>query len=75
MSGEGEFVSEVPRSPLLRLVWKNPAPPPPRKPLDLASAIERRIAGGEAAEAFLCVECWCWMLEPAYCLCRERALW
>jgi hypothetical protein len=39
------------------------------------AAIERRIASGEAPEAFLCVECWCWMLEPAYCLCRERALW
>jgi hypothetical protein len=48
---------------------------PARRPHPDEIAIERRIAGGEAAEAFLCVECWCWMLEPAYCLCRERALW
>ena len=47
MSGEGEFVSEVPRSSLLRLVWKNPAPPSPRKPLDLASAIERHLSGAD----------------------------
>jgi hypothetical protein len=46
-----------------------------RRPHPDEAAIDRRIAGGEAAEAFLCVECWCWMLEPAYCLCRERALW
>jgi len=39
------------------------------------AAIESRIAAGEDVEAFLCIECFCWMLEPAYCLCRERALW
>jgi hypothetical protein len=37
--------------------------------------IDRRIAAGEDPQAFLCVECWCWMVEPAYCLCHERALW
>jgi hypothetical protein len=51
MSSDGEFVSEVPsevsRPPLLRLVWKNPAPPAPRKPLDLASAIERHLSGAD----------------------------
>jgi hypothetical protein len=46
-----------------------------RRPHPDEAAIERRIAGGEPPAAFLCVECWCWMLEPAYCLCRERALW
>jgi hypothetical protein len=39
------------------------------------AAIEARIAAGEPAETFLCASCFCWMLEPAYCLCRERALW
>jgi len=37
--------------------------------------IERRIAAGAQAEDFLCIECQCWMVEPAYCLCRERAPW
>jgi hypothetical protein len=46
MSGEGE-VSDVPRATTLRLVWKNPCPPPPRKPLDLASAIERHLSGAD----------------------------
>jgi hypothetical protein len=39
------------------------------------AAIDRRIAAGEDPEIFLCLECRCWMLEPAYCLCLERALW
>lgn len=47
MSGEGDVVSDVPRSSILRLVWKNPCPPPPRKPLDLASAIERHLSGAD----------------------------
>jgi len=29
----------------LRLVWSNPTPPPPRRPMNLAVAIERHIAG------------------------------
>ena len=48
---------------------------PWRRPHPDEAAIARRIAAGEDAEIFLCVECWCWMLDPAYCLCRERALW
>lgn len=47
MSGEGDFVSDGPRASTLRLVWKNPAPPVPRKPLDLASAIERHLSGAD----------------------------
>jgi hypothetical protein len=47
MSGEGNDVSEVPRSSALRLVWKNPNPPSARKPLDLASAIERHLSGAD----------------------------
>jgi hypothetical protein len=39
------------------------------------ATIDRRVAAGEDPEIFLCVECGCWMLDPAYCLCRERALW
>lgn len=30
----------------LRLVWKNPLPPVPRAPVDLAAAIERHLSGG-----------------------------
>ena len=29
----------------LRLVWSNPHPPVPRRPLNLATAIERQMAG------------------------------
>ncbi len=29
----------------LRLVWSNPAPPLPRRPIDLAVAIERHLSG------------------------------
>lgn len=47
MSGEGDVVSDVPRASTLRLVWKNPCPPLPRKPLDLASAIERHLSGAD----------------------------
>jgi hypothetical protein len=51
----------------------------PRRPARRAhpdeATIEVRIAAGEEPETFLCVECFCWMLEPAYCLCRERAIW
>jgi hypothetical protein len=49
--------------------------PAPRRPHPDEATVEARIAAGEAPEAFLCVECVCWMLDPAYCLCRERALW
>lgn len=35
--------SERPSS--LRLVWSNPNPPLPRRPLDLAVAIQRHLAG------------------------------
>jgi hypothetical protein len=39
------------------------------------ASIEARIAAGEDADSFLCLDCFCWLLEPAYCLCGERALW
>ena len=48
---------------------------PRRRPDREARAIELRIVAGEAPETFLCIECECWMIEPAYCLCRERAIW
>jgi hypothetical protein len=31
--------------PYLRLVWSNPQPPAPRRPMNLATAIERQMAG------------------------------
>jgi len=57
------------------------APRPPRsrsrrrRPDPEEALIDARIAAGEDPEAFLCLECFCWMVEPAYCLCRERAIW
>ena len=48
MSGEtSDFVSDAPRPSHLRLAWSNPCPPGPRKPLDLASAIERHLSGAD----------------------------
>ena len=36
----------APRGSHLRLVWSNPAPRPlPKRPLDLAAAIERQVLG------------------------------
>ena len=42
-------------APRLRLVWSNPNPPLPRRPLDLAVAIQRHLAGldGLSEEQFL----------------------
>ena len=31
--------------PYLRLVWRNPNPPKPQRPINLATAIERQMAG------------------------------
>lgn len=46
MSGEpSQSASDRPRPSHLRLVWKNPCPPPPRGPIDLAAAIERHLSG------------------------------
>lgn len=43
---EGEVPDDGPRfPPYLRLVWSNPEPPVPRTPLNLATAIERQMAG------------------------------
>jgi hypothetical protein len=56
MSGEPrEFETGSARPSHLRLVWKNPAPPAPRVPIDLASAIERHLSGsdGLSDEQFL----------------------
>jgi hypothetical protein len=52
-----DFDLETPdsaRSAVLRLVWSNPAPPPPRR-MTLDAAIERHILGrdGLTDEAFL----------------------
>jgi hypothetical protein len=38
--------SDLQRPSHLRLIWKNPLPPVPRAPVDLAAAIERHLAGG-----------------------------
>ena len=62
--------------PRLRAVTKKrPARRVRRRPDPEARAVEARIEAGEEAERFLCLECHCWMLEPAYCLCRERPIW
>jgi hypothetical protein len=56
MSGEfRELESGSPRPTHLRLIWKNPAPPTPRVPIDLAAAIERHLSGsdGLSDEQFL----------------------
>jgi hypothetical protein len=43
------------RAPHLRLVWSNPSPPAPRRPIDLALAIRRHLDGldGLSQEEFL----------------------
>ena len=45
----------APRPSNLRLVWSNPNPPLPRRPLDLALAIQRHLSGidGLSQEQFL----------------------
>ncbi len=40
----------------------------------MEAAIAKRIAAGESADAFLCVDCSCWSLEPAFCGCWVRAV-
>jgi hypothetical protein len=43
---EGEVPDGAARfPPYLRLVWSNPHPPLPRRPMNLAVAIERHLAG------------------------------
>lgn len=43
---EGGQADGAPRFPAhLRLVWSNPNPPAPRRPMNLATAIERQMAG------------------------------
>jgi hypothetical protein len=44
------------------------------RPADADAAIEKRIAAGEEPEAFLCIDCVCWSLEPLFCGCWTRAL-
>jgi hypothetical protein len=48
MSGgdTSEQASDLQKPSHLRLIWKNPLPPVPRAPVDLAAAIERHLAGG-----------------------------
>ena len=48
MSGEPrELETNSPRPSHLRLVWKNPSPPTPRVPINLAAAIERHLSGSD----------------------------
>jgi hypothetical protein len=50
-------------------------PPPKRtRRQDPESRIEKRIAAGEEPEAFLCIDCFCWSLEPVFCGCWARAI-
>ena len=35
-----------------------------RRPDPEEALIDARIAAGEDPEAFLCLECFCWMIEP-----------
>lgn len=43
---EGGQPDGAPRfPPYLRLVWSNPTPPKPRRPMNLATAIEQHMAG------------------------------
>ena len=48
-------VPEPPARGHLRLVWSNPSPPLPRRPIDLAVAIHRHLTGqdGLSEEQFL----------------------
>jgi hypothetical protein len=41
--GQADGVSQFPSH--IRLVWSNPTPPRPRRPMNLAVAIERHLAG------------------------------
>ena len=52
---------------------KTPSRPRRRRdPVDVE--IDRRIANGEEAETFLCLDCHCWHLDPAFCACWTRAV-
>ena len=42
---EGRAEAESAFPPYLRLVWSNPHPPAPRRPMNLATAIEDHMAG------------------------------
>jgi hypothetical protein len=42
-AGQPEDAPQFP--PYLRLVWSNPTPPRPRRPMNLAVAIEQHLAG------------------------------
>ncbi len=48
MSGDPVDSADAPGRPTaLRLVWRNPAPPTQRRPINLAAAIERHLSGGD----------------------------
>ena len=55
MSGGPAELPERPYPAYMRLVWSNPRPPAPRRPVDLAAAIERHLDGrdGLSDEEFL----------------------
>ena len=38
------------------------------------AVIAKRIAAGEDPESFLCVDCLCWHVDPAFCACWSRAV-
>ncbi|PYQ55633.1 MAG: hypothetical protein DMF78_01420 [Acidobacteria bacterium] len=43
--GTGEGTGERTGPSHLRLAWSNPSPPPPKRPIDLAAAIEGHLSG------------------------------
>jgi len=48
--------------------------PAPRPGHDHDAHIDKRIAAGEQPEAFLCIDCFCWSVDPAFCACWSRAV-
>jgi hypothetical protein len=38
------------------------------------AAIDKRIAAGDDPEAFLCLDCYCWSVDPVFCGCWARAV-
>ncbi len=45
-----------------------------RKPDTHEATIGKRIAAGEDPEAFLCIDCYCWSVDPVFCGCWARAV-
>jgi hypothetical protein len=66
------------RTPTARKTARRPgrgvAKRPRRRGADHETAIEKRIAAGEDPEGFLCIDCYCWSLDPVFCGCWARAV-